>query len=145
VASGYINSPRETAQAFVDGWYRSGDIGHFDADGHLYVVSRKKDMIISGGENIYPAEVENVLLDCPSIAEACVVGRPETRWGEVVVAAIVLKPGCRMTPADVMGLFDGRIARYKHPREVRFFDELPRSALGKLQKEAVRAAVRTDT
>jgi fatty-acyl-CoA synthase len=144
VASGYINSPRETAQAFVDGWYRTGDIGHLDDEGHLYVVSRKKDMIISGGENIYPAEVENVLSECPSIEEACVVGRPETRWGEVVVAAVVLKPRCRMTQAEVMALFDGRIARYKHPREVRFLDRLPRSALGKVQKDAVRAALRSE-
>ncbi len=144
MASGYINSPRETAQAFVDDWYRSGDIGHLDDEGHLYVVSRKKDMIICGGENIYAAEVENVLAECPSISEACVVGRPETRWGEVVVAVVVLKPGCRMTQAEVLTLFDGRIARYKHPREVRFLDRLPRSALGKVQKEAVRAAVRSE-
>jgi fatty-acyl-CoA synthase len=141
VATGYWNAPDETARAFVNGWYRSGDLGHFDDEGHLYVVARKKDMIISGGENIYPAEVENVLLDCPAIEEACVVGRPEARWGEAVVAAVVLKPGCGMTEADVMALFQGRIARYKHPREVRFLERLPRSALGKVQKEAVRAAV----
>ncbi len=144
VASGYVNLPHETAQAFLDGWYRSGDIGHFDDEGHLYVVSRKKDMIICGGENIYAAEVESVLTECPSIAEACVVGRPETRWGEVVVAAVVLKPGCSMTQADVLTLFDGRIARYKRPREVWFLDRLPRSALGKVQKEAVRAALRSE-
>ena len=101
-------------------------------------------MIICGGENIYAAEVESVLTECPSIAEACVVGRPETRWGEVVVAAVVLKPGCRMTQADVLTLFDGRIARYKRPREVRFLDRLPRSALGKVQKDAVRAALRSE-
>jgi fatty-acyl-CoA synthase len=141
VAAGYWNAPEESARTFVDGWYRSGDLGHFDADGHLYVVARKKDMIISGGENIYPAEVENVLLDCPAIQEACVVGRPETRWGEAVVAAVELKPGFGMSEADVLALFQGRIARYKHPREVRFLERLPRSALGKVQKEAVRAAV----
>ncbi len=141
VAAGYWNAPEESARTFVDGWYRSGDLGHFDADGHLYVVARKKDMIISGGENIYPAEVENVLLDCPAIEEACVVGRPEARWGEAVVAAVVLKPGAGMTEADVLALFQGRIARYKHPREVRFLERLPRTALGKVQKEAVRAAV----
>jgi len=141
VASRYWNAPGETAQTFVDGWYRSGDVGHFDAEGHLYVVARKKDMIISGGENIYPAEVENVLLECPAIEEACVVGRPEARWGETVVAAVVLKPGRRMTEAEAMALFQGRIARYKHPREVRFLERLPRSALGKVQKEAVRAAI----
>jgi fatty-acyl-CoA synthase len=141
VATGYWNAPGETAQAFAKGWYRSGDLGHFDAEGHLYVVARKKDMIISGGENIYPAEVETVLLECPAIEEACVVGRPEERWGEAVVAAVVLKPGCRMTEAEAMALFEGRIARYKHPREVRFLERLPRSALGKVQKDAVRAAL----
>jgi fatty-acyl-CoA synthase len=141
VASRYWNAPGETAQTFVDGWYRSGDVGHFDAEGHLYVVSRKKDMIISGGENIYPAEVESVLLDCPAIEEACVLGRPEERWGEAVVAAVVLKPGCRMTEAEALALFEGRIARYKHPREVCFLERLPRSALGKVQKDTVRAAI----
>ncbi|MBI1943821.1 MAG: long-chain fatty acid--CoA ligase [Betaproteobacteria bacterium] len=141
VATHYWNAPDETAQAFVDGWYRSGDVGHFDDEGHLYVVSRKKDMIISGGENIYPAEVENVLLECPAIEEACVVGRPEARWGEAVVAAVVLKPGRRMTEAEAMALFQGRIARYKHPREVRFLERLPRSALGKVQREVLREAL----
>jgi fatty-acyl-CoA synthase len=141
VATGYWNAADETARTFVDGWYHSGDLGHFDDEGHLYVVARKKDMIISGGENIYPAEVEDVLLDCSAIEEACVVGRPEARWGEAVVAAVVLKPGCSMSAAEVMALFDGRIARYKHPREVRFLAHLPRSALGKVHKEAVRAAV----
>jgi len=141
VATEYWNAPGETAQAFAKGWYRSGDLGHFDAEGHLYVVARKKDMIISGGENIYPAEVETVLLECPAIEEACVVGRPEERWGEAVVAAVVLKPGRHMTEAEALALFEGRIARYKHPREVRFLERLPRSALGKVQKDAVRAAI----
>ena len=105
------------------------------------MVSRLKDLIISGGENIYPAEVESVLLECPEIEEACVVGRPDARWGEVVAAAVVLKPGCRMSEAEALALFQGRIARYKHPREVRFLDRLPRSALGKIQREAVRAVL----
>ena len=141
VASGYWNAPEETATAFVDGWYRSGDLGHFDDDGHLHVVARMKDVIISGGENIYPAEVEKVLLECPAIEEACVVGRPEARWGETVVAVVVLKSGFRMTEAETLALFHGRIARYKHPREVRFLERLPKSSLGKVQKAAVRAVV----
>ena len=141
VAAGYWNAPGETAQAFEGGWYRSGDIGRFDDEGHLYVVARRKDMIISGGENIYPAEVESVLLECPAIEEACVVGKAEERWGETVVAAVVLKPGRRMTEAEAMALFQGRIARYKHPREVRFLERLPRSPLGKVQREAVRTAI----
>jgi len=141
LASGYWRAPEETARAFKDGWYRSGDVGHFDGEGHLYVVSRMKDMIISGGENIYPAEVESVLLECPAVEEACVVGKPEPRWGEVVTAAVVLKAGCRMTEAEALALFHGRIARYKHPREVRFLERLPRSPLGKVQREAVRTAI----
>jgi len=139
VTRGYWNDPQESARALKDGWYYSGDIGHLDNEGHLYVVSRKKDLIISGGENIYPAELENVLLEAPAIQEACVVGRPDERWGEAVVAAVVLKPGARMSEAEVMGLFQGRIARYKHPREVRFLRQLPRSALGKILREDVRS------
>ena len=145
VAIGYWNAPAETAQAFVDGWFHSGDVGHFDDEGHLYVVARKKDMIISGGENIYPAEVENVLLECPAIGEACVVGRPDERWGEAVVAAVVLKPGHRLTEAEALALFEGNIAHYKWPREIRFVDQLPRSALGKVQREAVRKALGAST
>ena len=141
VATGYWNAPAETARTFAGGWYRSGDLGHFDDEGHLYVVARKNDLIISGGENIYPAEVEAVLLECPAIAEACVVGRPDERWGEAVIAAVVLKPGCPLTETEALTLFHGRIARYKHPREVRFLERLPRSALGKVQKEAVRKAL----
>ena len=139
VCAGYWNAREQGAQALKGGWYRSGDIGHFDAEGHLYVVSRKKDMIISGGENIYPAELENILLESQAIQEACVVGRPDERWGEAVVAAVVPKPGARITEAEVMALFQGRIARYKHPREVKFLALLPRSALGKILKEEVRA------
>ena len=141
VTTGYWNDPGETAQALRGGWYHSGDLGHFDEDGHLTVVSRKKDMIISGGENIYPAELEQILAECPAIQEACVVGRSDERWGEAVVAAVVLKPGACMAEAEVMALFQGRIARYKHPRDVRFLAQLPRSALGKVRKEEVRAAV----
>lgn len=141
VATGYWNAPAQTAETFRDGWYRSGDIGHFDDEGHLTVVSRLKDMIISGGENVYPAEVESVLLACPSIEEACVFGGPDERWGEKVIAAVVLKRGCRVTSGEVMALFEGRIARYKHPRDVRFLERLPRTALGKVRKEDVRAAV----
>ena len=141
VTAGYWNDPVESAQALRDGWYHSGDVGHFDAEGYLTVVARKKDMIISGGENIYPAELETILAECPAIEEACVVGREDARWGEAVVAAVVLRPGARMSEAEVMALFHGRLARYKHPREVRFLERLPRSALGKIRKEDVRSAV----
>ena len=141
VMQGYWNAPAATATALRGGWYHSGDIGHVDVEGYLHVVARKYDLIISGGENIYPAEIENVLLEHPAIVEACVVGCPDERWGEAVVAAVVLKPGVRLSAAEVMAMLDGRIARYKQPRAVRFMDSLPRTALGKVQREQLRAVV----
>jgi len=141
VMQGYWNAPAATATALRGGWYHSGDIGHVDLEGYLHVVARKYDLIISGGENIYPAEIENVLLEHPAIVEACVVGCPDERWGEAVVAAVVLKPGVRLSATDVMAMLDGRIARYKQPRAVRFMDSLPRTALGKVQREQLRAVV----
>jgi fatty-acyl-CoA synthase len=134
VSGGYWRAPRATAEAHRGGWYHSNDIGHFDAEGYLHVVSRKTDMIISGSENIYPAEIENVLLECSAIVEACVVGRPDARWGEAAVAIIVLQPGAQMSEAEVRALLEGRIARFKHPREIRFADALPRTALGKVMR-----------
>jgi fatty-acyl-CoA synthase len=135
--TGYWNAPERTREALDDGWYRSGDIGHFDDDGYLYVAWRKTELIISGGENVYPAEVERVLLESSSIQDACVVGRPDARWGEIVAAAVVLKQDARMTQAEVAALFDGRLARYKHPREIHFVSSLPRNALGKVQRDQV--------
>lgn len=137
----YWNAPQATREALREGWYHSGDIGHFDEDGYLHVVARKTDMIISGGENIYPAELENIVLECPSIAETCVLGQPDERWGQIVVAAIVLKPGAMMSEADVLALFEGRVARYKHPRRIVFVDALPRNALGKIKREDLRAVL----
>ena len=141
VSRGYWKTPVATAETFRGGWYHSNDIGHFDNEGYLYVVSRKTDMIISGGENIYPAELENILLECSAILEACIVGRPDERWGEALVAIVVLQSGVRMTEADVLALFDDRIARYKRPREIRFADALPRTALGKVMRTEVLKAV----
>ena len=141
VSQGYWKMPAVTAETFRGGWYHSNDIGHFDDEGYLYVVSRKTDMIISGGENIYPAELENILLECTAILEACIVGRPDERWGEALVAIVVLQPDARMTEADVMALFDDRIARYKRPREIRFANALPRTALGKVMRTEVLKAV----
>jgi indoleacetate---CoA ligase len=130
----YWRAPKATAEAYRGGWYHSNDIGHFDAEGYLHVVSRKTDMIISGSENIYPAEIENVLLECSAIVEACIVGRPDERWGEAAVAFIVLQPGAQMSEAEVRALLEDRIARFKHPREIRFTDALPRTALGKVMR-----------
>jgi fatty-acyl-CoA synthase len=143
--SAYWNAPQETAAALIDGWFHSGDMGHLDAEGYLYVDGRRKEMIISGGENIYPAEIENVLSECKDIAEASVIGRPDARWGEVVVAVVAPKAGRTLTPASVLQLLEGRIARYKHPKEVVFVGELPKTALGKIRKEDVRQMVARPT
>jgi fatty-acyl-CoA synthase len=137
--SGYWKDPGNPA--FRDGWFRSGDLARIDEEGYYWVVGRSKDMIISGGENVYPAELENILADCPDVLEAAVVGVPDARWGEAVVAAIVRRPGAELDEAAVMRLFEGRLARYKLPRRVAFVDALPKSAIGKVQKFEVRKLV----
>jgi len=137
--AGYWKDPENPA--FRDGWFRSGDLARVDEEGYYWVVGRSKDMIISGGENIYPAELENVLADCPDVAEGAVVGVPDEKWGEVVVAAIVKRPGANLDEAAVLKLFEGRLARFKHPRRVVFVDVLPKSVLGKVQKAELRKSL----
>ena len=141
VMIGYWNAPQATAAALVDGWFHSGDMGHQDEEGYLFVDGRSKEMIISGGENIYPAEIENLLIESPDIAEASVIGRPDARWGEIVVAVVVPRADCVLSSEQVMKLLDGRIARYKHPKEVLLVSQLPKTALGKVRKEDVRQMV----
>jgi len=141
VMRAYWNDPEATAAAFTDGWFHTGDIGHRDAAGFFYVDDRKKDMIISGGENIYPAELETVLSRCPEIAEAAVIGRADGRWGEVPVAFVIRKGESRIDAAAVLGLFEGNLARFKWPREVVFVEEFPRTALGKVQKVELRRRI----
>ena len=137
VVAGYWNDPGNPS--FEDGWFRSGDLAYVDPDGYYHVVGRSKDMIISGGENIYPAELENVLADCPLVLEAAVFGRADAKWGEVAVAVVVVKPGCVLDEAAVLGLFEGRLARFKHPRHVLFAEALPKTALGKVRKDVLKA------
>jgi fatty-acyl-CoA synthase len=144
VMSGYWNAPQATAAVLADGWFRTGDVGHFDEEGYLYVDGRSKDMIISGGENIYPAEIENLLIESPDIAEASVIGRPDERWGEIVVAVVVPRPDHKLTGEQVLKLLEGRIARFKHPKEVVVVKALPKTALGKIRKEDVRKMVAHD-
>ena len=139
VMTAYWRDPEASRAALADGWFHSGDIGHFDSRGFLYIDDRKKEVVISGGENIYPAELENILADCPQIREAAVVGRADDRWGEVAVAIVVLTERATMTDDDVRRLFEGRLARFKHPRDIVFLDALPRNAMGKVNKDAVRA------
>ncbi|VVE31369.1 acyl-CoA synthetase [Pandoraea communis] len=120
--------------SFAHGWFHSGDLARLHEDGCFEVVGRSKDMIISGGENIYPAEIENALVDCPCVLEAAVVGVPDERWGEVPVAVIVPLPSASVTPQTVLDFLGERIARFKLPRRVVILDTLPKSALGKVQK-----------
>lgn len=138
---GYWRAAQASARALAGGWYHSGDSGHIDAEGFLTIDGRLRDMIISGGENISPAEIERVLLECPDIAEAAVVGRPDARWGEAAVAVVVAAPGARLTREHVLGACSGRLARFKLPKDVLFVDALPRTALGKVRKEALRQLV----
>jgi len=145
VMDGYWDKPRETAAILADGWYRTGDVAHADAEGWLYVDGRRRDVIISGGENVYPAEIENVLATCPEIAEVAVVGRPDERWGEAVVAIVVPANGAHLSREAVCALLDGRVARYKHPRDVVFADALPRTALGKVKREDLKRLARHDS
>lgn len=137
VMHGYWRDPENPA--FADGWFRTGDLARRDAGGYYTVVGRLKDMIISGGENIYPAEIENVLAGISEIVEATVVGMPDPRWGEVPVAVIVLKDGATLSEAAIRARFEGTLARFKHPRRIVFRATLPRSALGKVQKAALTA------
>lgn len=137
VARGYWRD--EDAAAFADGWFRTGDIGHLDDDGYLWIDDRKKDMIISGGENIYPAEVEAVLSGHPAIADAAVVARPDAKWGEVPVAVVVLRPGATLDAEAVKAWFAGKLARFKHPHDVIVVDALPRNAMGKVLRYELRA------
>ena len=124
-----------------EGWFRSGDLGRVDEEGFYWIVGRTKDVIISGGENVHPAELENLLAECPAIAEAAVVGVPDAQWGEAACAAVVLKPGSTLPETELMKLFESRLARYKHPRRIVFLDELPKNALGKVQKLELRRLI----
>ncbi|MBT0565361.1 long-chain-fatty-acid--CoA ligase [Williamsia sp. CHRR-6] len=136
---GYWNNPQGTAAAFDGGWFHSGDLVRVDDEGFVYVVDRKKDMIISGGENIYCAELENVLADHPLIVEAAVIGRSDPTWGEVPIAVVVTS-GEQVSVADLTVFLDQRLARFKHPKDVVVLSELPRTATGKVRKPDLRAA-----
>ncbi|MFE9448417.1 o-succinylbenzoate--CoA ligase [Streptomyces sp. NPDC006739] len=138
VMPGYWGLPEETAASFADGWFRSGDAARVDEDGYVHIVDRIKDMIISGGENIYPAEIEDLLLSHPDIAEAAVIGVPDEKWGEVPRAVVVPREGASLDPDDVLASLAGRLAKYKIPKSVVLADELPRTASGKLLKSRVR-------
>jgi fatty-acyl-CoA synthase len=142
IMTGYWNDAAATAEVMRDGWFHTGDVGHTDDDGNFHVVDRTKDVIISGSENLYPAELEIPLDECPDIVEAAVVARPDQRWGEVAVACIVRRAGSTIAKDDVLALYRGRLAKYKHPRDVVFMDALPRNVMGKILKYELRETVR---
>lgn len=133
----YLGMPEETGKAIVDGWYHTRDIGYLDEMGYLYVCGRKNDMIISGGENIFPQEIENVLHTNPGIEEVSILGVPDVYWGEAVHACVVLKQGVSMTGEQLRDFCRGKIAGYKIPKQVHFFSSLPKTATGKVKKAAL--------
>jgi acyl-CoA synthetase (AMP-forming)/AMP-acid ligase II len=139
VMTGYWNRPEANAETFTaDGWLKTGDAGHKDADGYFFVYDRVKDMIVSGGENVYPAEVENAILGCPGVADAAVIGVPHPTWGEAVKAIVVLAPGAEPDPEAIIAWARERIAGYKTPKSVDFIDILPRNATNKVLRRVLR-------
>jgi acyl-CoA synthetase (AMP-forming)/AMP-acid ligase II len=139
VLAGYYDNPEANAKAFRDGWFRTGDLGHMDGQGFLFITGRASDMYISGGSNVYPREIEEKLLAHPALAEVAVVGVPDRTWGEVGVAVCVLKPGAALEEPDLLAWMEGKVARYKLPKRAFFWDALPKSGYGKITKKIVRA------
>jgi long-chain acyl-CoA synthetase len=139
VTSGYYQMPEETATAIRDGWLYTGDIGTMDAEGYFYIVDRKKDMVIAGGYNIYPREIDEVLFEHPKILEACAVGIPDPYRGETIKAFVVLKPGQTLTEEEVIKHCGEKLAKYKVPRMVEFIGSLPKSMVGKILRKELRA------
>ena len=140
VMKGYLGRPEATAEALRDGWLHSGDLGFVDEDGFYFIVDRAKDLVIRGGYNVYPREIEEVLYAHPAIGEAAVIGKPDERLGEEVVAVVALRPGASATAAEIIAYTRERLAAYKYPREIRFMAELPKGPSGKILKTALRDA-----
>jgi len=136
---GYWNQPEATRRAIRNDWFHTGDAGYLDNDGYIYIYDRVKDMIISGGENIYPAEVESALFGHPAVADVAVIGVPDDKWGEAVKAFVVKRPDAAITPEELMSFARERIAGYKVPRSIDFVDTLPRTPTGKILKRELRA------
>jgi acyl-CoA synthetase (AMP-forming)/AMP-acid ligase II len=139
VFAGFWRAPEQTAAALGDdGWLRTGDLARVDANGYIYIVDRKKEMLVSGGFNVYPSEVESVLAQHPAVYEVCVVGVPDERWGETVKAVVVLRAGAQASDGDLMDFCRGRLADFKRPRSVDFVPQLPKNGNGKLSRKDVR-------
>jgi acyl-CoA synthetase (AMP-forming)/AMP-acid ligase II len=139
VFAGYFNNPDANAKSFRNGWFRTGDLGHMDAEGFVYLTGRASDMYISGGSNIYPREVEEKILMHPAISEVAVLGVPNRKWGEVGVAVCVAR--APIEGAELLGWLGDKVARYKQPHHVVFWDEMPKSAYGKITKKMIREAL----
>jgi fatty-acyl-CoA synthase len=140
VTPGYWNKPEATAEILREGWLHTGDLARQDEEGYFYIIGRSKDMYISGGENVYPAEVESVMYAHPAIAEAAVIGVPHEKWGEAGKAFAVIKAGCLVTEAEILEFMRERLAKYKLPRQIVFMKELPRTAIGKIDKKSLTHA-----
>ena len=139
MTKGYWGNPEATAAAFSEGgWFHSGDVATVDEEGYIYIVDRLKDMYISGGENVYPAEVEGVIFEHPAVAQVAVVGVPDEKWGEVGCAFIVTRPGMTVTAEELREFLRPRLAKYKIPVYFEFVDDLPKTGSGKIQKTALR-------
>jgi acyl-CoA synthetase (AMP-forming)/AMP-acid ligase II len=138
VMKGYWERPEETAEVIQGGWLHTADLGYMDERGYLYILDRTKDMIISGGSNIYPREVEEVLLQHSAVAEVCVFGVPDDFWGEAVKAVVVLKQGATASAEEIIAFAGERLASYKKPKSVDFVSELPKNAIGKVPKRELR-------
>jgi fatty-acyl-CoA synthase len=137
--SGYFNNPQASAEAVDErGFFHTGDIARYDAEGYFYIVDRKKDMYISGGENIYPAEIEKVLYQHPAVHMCAVIGLPDPKWGERGLACVVLKPGKVASEDEIVQFLSGRLARFKVPQRVVFMESLPISAAGKILKRELK-------
>jgi malonyl-CoA/methylmalonyl-CoA synthetase len=131
--------PEKTTEEFtVDGYFKTGDVGHLDADGYLSIVGRSKDLIISGGYNVYPKEIECVIDDLPGVLESAVIGVPHPDFGEAVTAIVVPHDGATVSEPEIIGALKARIANFKVPKRVHVVDELPRNAMGKVQKNVLR-------
>ncbi len=137
--TGYWHDPHASAQAIRDGWFHTGDVGHLDEDGYLFIVDRMKDIIIRGGFNVYPRDVEEALIRHPAVAVCAVVGRPDVKQGEEVVAFVQLNEGASATPEELVAYARANLSAVKYPREVHILDQLPLTSIGKLDRKAVRA------
>ncbi|MFQ5709825.1 MAG: class I adenylate-forming enzyme family protein [bacterium] len=139
VTPGYWRKPEETAAAIKEGWLHTGDMARQDGEGYFYIMGRSKDMFISGGENVYPAEVESVLHAHPAVAEAAVIGVPHEKWGEVGKAFVVVQEDQMLTEEELLSFMLQRLAKYKIPHSVEFVEALPKTAIGKLDKKSLTA------